>query len=467
MNITRDGNQELSPYYERIPNAVLPCDPSDKTKCCAFSPYSIKENIKYIFKMLVLPGVIAGIIIALLILELYNNLVIQIVSSVFTTIATFLTYFYSREKILAEYHKIRNHDELKPGRTHKLNEIKEELSIGFVGDIMMMRDHELKFDPQIEKFFKEVPLIVGNLEGIIPEQKNSFAKQSHKEKILEQLAKLLKYNNIWLLCVSNNHSVDFGNNKFFTSTRKTQNPKDEIKEKFNAFGRYDVPKVFVDKKFCISTATKWSNQKCWDCTSQFDDKKLEDEYYCSDSAVKFNILYPHWGFENERYTRRKIQKEAVELLTCKSQDIDEDKKKKWGLIFGHHPHTRQPVMIVEEVLEKPDGTPLLDNEDKKIILKKLVAFSGGNFTSGVTFLRKKKHVHGIIMRCKIGPLEKSAGHYAVGEVQWENIFNKKDGNTKTVLIGEGIADRTRIYILLIGIVAFIIAILPRILELFP
>ena len=467
MKITRDGTQELGPYYERISSAVYPCDPSDKTKCCAFTPYTKKETINWILKMLVLPGVIAGFIIAVLILELYNNLVIQILSSVCTTIATFLVYLYSREKILAEYHKIRNYEVLKPGITCKLNKIKEEFSIGFVGDIMMMRDHELKFDLDIEKFFKDVPLIVGNLEGIIPDQKNTFAKQSHKDEILDQLAKLLKYNNVWLLCVSNNHSVDFGNNKFFTSTKKIQNPKDEIKEKFNAFGRYDVPRVFVDKKFCISTATKWSNQKCWDCTSQFDDRKLADEYYCSDSAVKFNILYPHWGFENERYTRRKIQKEAVKLLTCKSQQINEDKKKRWDLIFGHHPHTRQPVMIVEEVLKKPDGTLFLDDNDEKILLKKLVAFSGGNFTSGVTFLRKKKHVHGIIMRCKIGPLEKSAEHYAVGEVRWENTFNKKEGDTKTVVIGEGIADRTRIYILFIGIVAFVIVFLPRILELFP
>jgi len=467
MKITRDGTEDLGAYYARMADPVSPCEPSDKTKWCRFSPYDVKETLNWIFKMLVLPGVIVALIIGLFILELYSNLVIQIVSSVFTTIATFLIYFYSREKLMESIHKIRGNEVLDPGLITNFNKIKEpKLSIGFVGDIMMMRKHELKFDHLIEEFFKGVPLIVGNLEGIIPKQKNTFAKQSHPEKILEQLVSLLKYDNKWLLCVSNNHSVDFGNNKFFTSTKTIQKPtKDETKEKFNAFGRYDVPKVFVDDKLRISTATKWSNQKCWDCTSEFDDRELE-EYYCSDSKVKFNILYPHWGYENERYTRRSIQKEAIELLTCNSQQIPEDKKKKWDLIFGHHPHTRQPIMVVKEVLKKPDGTPLKDDRNNNIVLKKLVAFSGGNFTSGVKFLRKKKHVHGIIMKCKIGPLDKSPDHYAVGEVEWQNTFNDKDGKTKTVKIGEGIAGRSRFYLVIIGIAVFFVALLPILLELF-
>ena len=32
-----------------------------------------------------------------------------------------------------------------------------EFSIGFVGDIMMLRGHELKFDHPIKNFFKDVP----------------------------------------------------------------------------------------------------------------------------------------------------------------------------------------------------------------------------------------------------------------------------------------------------------------------
>lgn len=455
MSITREDSKELGPYYANIPNAVSPCEPSNKTKWCSFSPYTKKETFKWVLKMLILPGGIAAIIIFLLIFELYDNIITRMLTSVFTIIATFLIYIYSREKILTIYHKIQDNEELAEGLEPELNEIEEpKLTIGFVGDIMMMRNHELEFDSEIKKFFEKVPIIVGNLEGIIPEQKNRFAKQSHPKKILDDLMKLVKdTNTTWLLCVSNNHSVDFGNNLFFTSTKDIQNPKDGIKEKFNAFGRYDVPKVFINDKYCISTATKWSNQKCWECTSDY---KEIDNYYCSEDKIKFNILYPHWGFENERYTRRNIQEEAEGLL-----------KNKWDLIFGHHPHTRQPVMIVKEELDAPARTPLSGRSEDKIKLKKLVAFSGGNFTSGVKWLRRKKHIHGIIMKCKIGPLVNSPDHYAVGEVEWWNTFNEKDGDTKIVKKGKGIADRTRIYILLIGIAAFIIAFLPRVLELFP
>ena len=45
MKITRNGIEKLGPYYERIANAASPCDPTDKTKCCSFSPYTKKETI--------------------------------------------------------------------------------------------------------------------------------------------------------------------------------------------------------------------------------------------------------------------------------------------------------------------------------------------------------------------------------------------------------------------------------------
>ena len=102
-------------------------------------------------------------------------------------------------------------------------------------------------------------------------------------------------------------------------------------------------------------------------------------------------------------------------------------------------------------------------------LKKLVAFSGGNFTSGVTFFRKKKHIHGIIMKCKIGPL--GNGKYAVGEVEWWNTFNEIDPNsqekTKIVKFGEGITGRSRFYIVILALVMIFLLLLPWLLSLFP
>ena len=468
MKITQDGHTDIDGYYVTNPAQDPPCESSYKPKWYKFTPYDTRETINWAIKMLILPGLISILIVVYVAFEMYDNLVLQFTSSVLTVISTFLIWIYLREQSLEAYHNIPQSNLLPEGLTRNLNPIVDtELKIGFVGDIMMMRGFELEFDPAVKQFFSDVDVIVCNLEGIIPKQDKSFiAKQSHIEKILTQLRPLLKNNAKWLVCVSNNHSIDYGNTKFIDSIKTIQEPTaPQNSDKFKAFGRYDVPKLFIEDVFCISTATNWSNQRKWTCTSRFDDAKLNG-YFCLD---KFNILYPHWGYENERYTRRRIQKIARELLTHDPQQIPAAINKKWDLIFGHHPHTRQPVMKVEGAeMKMPNGIPLRDNAGNLVVLKKVVAFSGGNFTSGVTFFRKKKHIHGIMMKCKIGPLANDK--YAVGDVEWWNTFNEIKPNsrveTKVVKIGVGISGRSRFYIVVLALVTIFLILLPRLLELF-
>jgi len=442
MKITQDGQKDIDQYYVDNPRLLSTDESSYEPKWYRFTPYDLKETINWVIKMLVLPGAISILIVVYVTFQMYNNLVLQFTSSVLTVISTFLLWIYLRDQALEALHHIPQSKRLKEGLTRDFNSTgPAELTIGFVGDIMMMRGFELDFHRDVKKFFDDVDLIVCNLEGIIPEQQNHlFAKQSHIEEILNQLRPLLKNNAKWLVCVSNNHSIDFGNTKFLGSIDTIQEPNEQLNlRKYIAFGRDDVQTLFIDDKFCVSTGTNWSNQKQWTCIARFADL---DGFFVRN---KFNILYPHWGYENERYTRRGIQKIAKKLLTRNSPQ-------KWDLIFGHHPHTRQPVMKVEK-----DG------------LKKLVAFSGGNFTSGVTFFRKKKHIHGIIMKCKIGPL--GNGKYAVGEVEWWNTFNEIDPNsqekTKIVKFGEGITGRSRFYIVILALVMIFLLLLPWLLSLFP
>jgi hypothetical protein len=139
-------------------------------------------------------------------------------------------------------------------------------------------------------------------------------------------------------------------------------------------------------------------------------------------------LYPHWGYENEKYVRSRIQKDARALLTGKKQtyscfqkfvrkvfveEITHCKDKKWDIIFGQHPHVRQPIMWVYD-------------EDEKA--KKFVAFCGGNFTSGANIIRKKKHIYGILFKFDIGLLQGTAKKLAMGNVEWRRIINKKTTN---------------------------------------
>ncbi|GAH17076.1 unnamed protein product, partial [marine sediment metagenome] len=233
-------------------------------------PYDLREFFNWILKMLVLPGAIAAAIIFFILFSFYNNIVTRTMSFILTYVTLVLGYISNREQIMGAYHHIIVGTELTR-ETCTLNDTGDPtLKIGFVGDIMMMGDFKLTFDPLIKSFFDGVHFIVGNLEGIISDQELSGAEQAHPNEILNRLYPLLSINAKWLLCVSNNHSIDFGNNKFIESIKNIQDHSDDQNRKnFNAIGRNDVPKAFLDDDFCLSTATNWSNQKVWECTSRF------------------------------------------------------------------------------------------------------------------------------------------------------------------------------------------------------
>ncbi|MFX1280486.1 MAG: CapA family protein [Promethearchaeota archaeon] len=472
-----DGSEEkLEDYYNANPPVKHPCNNSKKTKwwcIMSYTPYNCHETLNYFLKMLVLPGIIAFCIVLLIIFttgDVDNFILLTIITSLTYTASIFIS-FYIRDRILTSRHKIQEEvdkvERITPEENNatvfhyelELNPIKETIyKIGFVGDIMMMKKFGLRFENQVKEFFEEdsgVNIIVGNLEGIVREPpKDPFlTKQVHPMKILKQLNQLLEGNDIrWLLCLSNNHSIDYGNRKFHESLNLIQEDP-----KIDVFGRNDVPNVFVERKnINIASASEWSNQKTWKCISKYRTKKLNP--YHDDG--KFNILYPHWNFENERYVRRRLQKRAKKLM------IGDNDIKSWDLIFGHHPHVRQPVIKVRADYKK--GGVLIK-------LWKLVAFSGGNFTSGAKLIRRKKHIHGRIMRCDIGPLKDDQDRLAVGKVKIMDTVNKegheidRNGDKiefKNVIFGLGERGIHRFWVLLIGLAIVVIVVLLRIFGIF-
>ncbi|GAG76548.1 unnamed protein product, partial [marine sediment metagenome] len=281
--------------------------------------------------------------------------------------------------------------------------------------IMKMNKFDLKFHPDVIKFFEDTDVIIGNLEGVISETCPTF-KQAHEVKILKKLKELLPDEKKWLLCLSNNHSEDFSS-VIYDQTLQTiqEHPK------FDVFGRKKVSSIHNDKNdILISCATQWSNQKTWNYTFRYnkpikDNNENNDTDDINDDHIfsflqnyKFNILLPHWGFENEKYVRTRFQDDAKALLTgilkkpkalkklyYKKRKFNFHPKYKWDLIFAHHPHVLQPIMKVRDDIKI--------SNTKTVPYSKLVVFSAGNFTSGANIIRKKKHISGIIMKCEIGP----------------------------------------------------------------
>ena len=265
-----------------------------------------------------------------------------------------------------------------------LNEISSvNYKIGFVGDIMKMFQYELVFDQSVIDFFEPVDLLVGNLEGIITLQPGFIAAQRHNKEIIKQL-KTVKSADKWLLCLSNNHSGDFGLADFVLHLDRLRYSG------FNVIGRRDKPNHIHDHRLNFVSGTMWKNQNGCKYVSSF--KKIE-EYYLEDPTV-FNILYPHWYYEYELYPRSKIKTKAENLLET------------WDLICGHHPHVVQPITKVN-----------------KGNVNKLLAYSTGNFSTGLEF---DAHKYGLIVKCEIGPLKSDSSKLAVGKVEWKFTYNDND-----------------------------------------
>lgn len=468
-----DGTN-LRTYYNRNQVYVGNCKQDSHTHWWGFTPYNIQETIYWAIRMLALP--LAATVIFIIIFQVglgsFENPIIQYVSYILLYIANTLLTSYAREVARAQLYKIRESDglldereanalidKILPPYTIHLNKIDPVLyEIGFVGDIMMMRDHDLVFHNDIINFFIGVNLIVGNLEGIVRAGGPTLTTQAHDPLIIDQLQRLLPNNTEWLLCLSNNHSIDFGNIEFHEALNQIHPPPNTY-----LFGRNDVSNVIIQispiVQINISTATQWSNQHNWDCISRYEDANINNGFRTLYLNNQFNIMFPHWSYENERYVRPSIQSHARTLLTGQDQIVPPgENSTRWDLIFGQHPHVRQPIMMVN------DTTP------NDIPYKKLVVFSGGNFTSGVVFIRARKHLYGTIMRCQIGYLTDDPKQLAIGDVRWQRTVNERTtiGNVKTkqVCIDTGIYRMSNTTLLIIAITLIASIILVRVLEMF-
>jgi hypothetical protein len=307
-----------------------------------------------------------------------------------------------------------------------VNEIEEKdvYTIGFVGDIMKMKNYKIEWgNGNIKRFFKGVDLIVGNLEGnIIDDKTVNVLRQKHNSDIFKYLSGITDPTPNWLLCISNNHSADFKPARFF----HTKNQIDDT-DGFQSFGDMgEQPKHSPRDGINIVSGTMWSNYKNT-VASQFRDI---NSYYEENA---FNILYPHWHYENECYVRRRLKKKCKSLFKnglyyAESKLIPKiflrrmldtnNEEPKWDLVVGHHTHVPQPIVIVED-------------PDTKI--KNVLAYSGGNFTSSKWI---DKHQHGLILKCQIAKVNSSEA--AVRSIEWS--YTKCDRNRRNKVVTIDIAE---------------------------
>ena len=274
-------------------------------------------------------------------------------------------------------------------KTYQLNKINHKCTISFVGDIMALDSKQLIIEHSVKQFVKGSDFLVGNFEGTITLEKKKLMDKRHKPVIMDSLENLFSPKKTFL-SVANNHSGDFGLNKFSNSVEQLND------RGFNVFGTEKNPFMDLTDKIRVIGGTQWSNRPC-----NYLVELEESNHYLKDCS--FNILFPHWGYELELYPR-------IDTINHGRIILD-----KFDALIGHHSHCPQPVSFFP-----------IDYSNKK-----LIAYSLGDFCLGSESNKLEAMQYGIIIKAEIG--KNPEGKWLVGKVEWEFLKSSSLSKKKTVI----------------------------------
>lgn len=200
----------------------------------------------------------------------------------------------------------------------------ESYTILFLGDVMPLSKKQLVLSPELIHFFKDIDILVLNLEGVITAKKR-FLALSHDPGIITTLKRLSK-NAQLVVNVANNHSGDFGDKDFMATIDFL------IDQGIKIVGLKESPSVEF-KNIHFYSSSLWSNQK-FDLIEKF---TLDDASILNAKAKtdKVNVFLPHWGYEMQLYPTIKQIALARSLTN-------------WNLIAGCHSHCPQPFEWVDD-----------------------------------------------------------------------------------------------------------------------
>ncbi len=227
----------------------------------------------------------------------------------------------------------------------------EDRTLAFVGDIMLDRNVEKLMTEkgliypfeEIKSILKGFDYTVGNLEGIISENKQPYETNSLMFSFRKEAAQILKESHFNIMNLANNHSLNFGN-KALNFTRTILN-----KAEVSSFGD---PLNFTDKYILKNENFVFLG---FNLTYGYVQQNLIDAIakVSNENANAFVILYLHWGNEYEEKSSPS-QRELAHALIDRGVD----------LIIGSHPH------VVQEIEKYHSG---IRNKDA------LIFYSLGNF----------------------------------------------------------------------------------------
>lgn len=264
----------------------------------------------------------------------------------------------------------------------------ELLRVGFLGDIMDIAGHPLQLEDSVPAFFADCDVVVGNMEACIAPPKKHPQQNRHDERIIDDLSPIARPENFYL-SIANNHAADWGEKVFRESVQKFRNAG------YHIFGTTEEPFVDIGDHLRVVTGSTWTNMPCsW--IADFED--IAGHH----ASRRFNLLFPHWGYEMEYAPRPEILNRGTALL----QQAD--------AIIGHHSHLPQPAFW-REVAGR----------------EKLFAPSLGDFCCRYRHASDAFYKYGLVMKFTLGRV--ASGALDILAMQWR--FVEGLGGQKFVKVG--------------------------------
>lgn len=263
-----------------------------------------------------------------------------------------------------------------PKKTMVNEGVRDELMIGFVGDILDTKGLPAVVSDDIGRFFYGCDAVVGNFESIITDLPGHGTSVRHIPEILDTLETVFPPSSTYL-SIANNHAGDYPAAVLFDSIHMLE------ARGYHVFGWNERPYVDIGESLRVIGATDWSNAAC-DSVYMLDDRKTPQ----LKKPDAYNILFPHWGYELEIYPRRSMLRKAA---AWSRQGFD--------AIIAHHGHVPRAIYSSAPAVDQP---------------RTLIADSLGDFICG---FEPEWYHFGMITKLGLG--KDILGRRAVGSLCWE------------------------------------------------
>lgn len=241
------------------------------------------------------------------------------------------------------------------------------MKIALLGDIAFFGKFSLKNNNNLKDYFnnaamllKEYDLVVGNLETPFVGNERPFGNKSAYIKTEPINIELLKFLNIGIVNLANNHIFDYGRASY--ELTKTLLEENKIKyfgvENKQLIYEFEDNKIALNGYSCYSTNPMGINSIDEPGINELDFPIVKEQLRLNHESNLFSVLSFHIGQEHVNYPNYDHVKMARQLADVGPY-----------IFYGHHPHVAQGIEKIKD---------------------SLIAYSLGNFCFDDVYTSKSK-----------------------------------------------------------------------------